>query len=233
MHTVSKSITFAFRVGATAAIVATAPFAPIVSTASAGTITSFTGSVVVGGVVQLVLPTRTLSENSAEGTYIYDGAAIDAFCIEVAQKVVLPSRYTPSILAQTTLAYGLLNSLYSQYYDINKFSSVGTAALQATIWEIYEDPSNLNFATGNFKLGVGTDIAVATLSAQMLQGIKTVTSPAAWEFTQYASATSQDLLTARRSGQVPLPTSAALLALGSVLLLGTKLGSKLTARIVT
>jgi hypothetical protein len=221
MHTTFKAITLAF---AFSAIAATAPIA------KAGTITSFVGSVVVGGVVQLVLPTRTLSENSAEGTYIYDGAAIDAFCIEVAQKIVLPSQYTPSLLAQNTVGYGLLNSLYSQYYEANKFSSVGTAALQATIWEIYEDPSNLNFATGNFKLGVGTDVAVATLSGQMLQSIKTIISPATWEFTQYASATSQDLLTARRLGQVPLPASAALLAFGGVLFLGNKFGYKLPAR---
>jgi hypothetical protein len=213
MKVASKSMKAAFALGA---------MIGVLPTANAGTITSFVGSVVVGGVVELVLPSRSLNENASEGTYIYDGAAIDAFCIEVSQKTSFPSLYTPSLLGQNTARYSLLNSLYSQYYSANKYSSVGAAALQATIWEIYEDPNNLNFSAGNFILGGATDTAVAALSAQMLQSIKTSVSPATWDFTQYASPTSQDLITARRIGSVPVPASALLLSIGVVALLGSR-----------
>jgi hypothetical protein len=187
-------------------------------TANAGTITSFVGSVVIGGVVEVVLPNKSFSGQTSEGTHIFDGSAIDAFCIEATQSSSFPSTYTPTIIAQSSARYSLLNSLYSQYYVANKYSPVGAAALQATIWEIYEDPNNLNLATGNFILGAGTDAAVATLTSQMLQNIRVASVAPTWEFTEYISPNSQDLLTARRTGTVPLPASAALLIFGGLLL---------------
>ena len=196
--------------------------ATIATTASAGTLV-YGGSVVTNAEpIQVIanngFQNRNYVSTDAETKFTYDSINLNAFCIEVYQNQALSAQYSASLWADGSLTQRLISRLYGSFYDANKFSAAGTSALQAVIWEVVEDSTNLSFTDGKFILGPGTSAAVLALATQFLSAIQTLPDSNAFVLTRYTSPINQDLVSAIRSQvlpvPVPLPASAALLGLG-------------------
>ena len=189
------------------------------------------GTLVYGGsVVSNAAPIQVIANNGfqsknyvstdAESKFTYDSINLNAFCIEVYQNQALSAQYSSSLWADGSITQRLVSRLYGNFYDANKFSAVGSSALQAVIWEVVEDPTNLSFTDGKFILGPGTSAEVLALATQFLSAIQTLPDSNAFTLTRYTSPINQDLVSAARSlvtpvpSPVPLPSSVALLGLG-------------------
>ena len=199
----------------------------LLAAATAATGTANAGTLVYGGsVVANAEPIQVIANNGfqnrnyvstdAETKFTYDSINLNAFCIEVYQNQALSAQYSASLWADGSLTQRLISRLYGNFYDANKLSAAGTSALQAVIWEVVEDPTNLSFTDGKFILGPGTSAAVLALATQFLSAIQTLPDSSAFVLTRYTSPINQDLVSAVRSQvvPVPLPASAALLGLG-------------------
>ena len=193
-------------------------FSLLTATASAGTLV-YGGSVVPNAepiqvIVNNGFQTRNYVSMDAETKFTYDSINLNAFCIEVYQNQALSAQYSASLWSDGSLTQRLVSRLYGNFYDANKLSAAGTSALQAVIWEVVEDPTNLSFTDGKFILGPGTSAAVLALATQFLSAIQTLPDSNSFTLTRYTSPINQDLVSAARSAPVPLPGSAVLLGLG-------------------
>jgi hypothetical protein len=193
--------------------------------ANAGTMT-YVAPVVVGANVEIVLPNYSFSELASEGRFLLDGMGLDAFCSEVTQGSTFPSEYTRTQWADGSLALQLTGRLFNLYYPTYKFDAVGTAALQAVLWEILEDTNSLNLASGVFSLGAKTDARVTTLANTMLANVRTASNSTTYQFFNLRSAASQDLLQIVPT-RVPTPGTALLLGFGLLPFLGRRFKAKL------
>jgi hypothetical protein len=186
--------------------------------ALAGVMT-YVGEVAPGRDVELINPNNSFVETATQGRFLLDGFSLEAYCIEPTQSSVFPNEYSSVVLATTDLKYKLANSLYSQFYTSERLTPVGTSAIQAVLWEIWVDTTNLNFETGNFRLGGATDAAVALRAQQMLTASIQNNFAPKWTFTQLLSPASQDLLTATPSAAtVSVPGALSVLSLGLLVL---------------
>jgi hypothetical protein len=197
------------------ALVAAVALCAASSASFAGTM-SYVGEIVPNsGVIEIVLPAYSFSGTGSEGRFLFNGQPIDVFCIEVTSGSQLPATFTAFNLATSDPTYRLFNSLFTQFYPSQRLDPIGTSAIQAVIWEIVEDTNNLNLNNGVFRLGAGTDAAVALRAQQMLTATIANSYSPTWAFTQYRSDSSQDLMGGTPL-TIPLPGSLGMLAVGAL-----------------
>jgi hypothetical protein len=166
--------------------------------------------------VELKLPLGSFTEAASQGKFLLDGVGIEAYCIEPDQGSVFPNEYTVVDLPTSDIKYKLANSLYTQFYGAQRLTPAGTAAIQSVLWEIWTEPTALNFDLGNFQLGAATDPAVSALARQMLAATIQNSFAPQWIFTQYLSPLSQDLLGATPTAKLPSPGVLGLILIGGL-----------------
>ncbi|MCU4653801.1 VPLPA-CTERM sorting domain-containing protein [Roseibacterium sp. SDUM158016] len=141
--------------------------------------------------------------------HVTDGVSeFFAWCFDIAQNVADGVSYQVAGNPLGSAREGLLNRLFTSYYD-DIDTGVEGAAFQVAIWEIvYENLSGpLDVSTGLFSAWNNSGVV-----AQANSWLSNLGQEENYEITYFASGTNQDLLT----GQVaPVPLPAGILLLGS------------------
>ncbi len=185
---------------------------------------SFTGFSSGSATVQLATPWAG-SVSAGEFNVSVDGMPLTTFCIDLMQSITFGQTYTSYYKAALTglnegvsaLQLGRFSRLYENYLGVARSSADGSAAFQTAVWEIINDGNgNLNLAAGNFSLASGFSSASSNLAQTWLAGLDGKAA-GNWNFTKLGSPTQQDQLVGQRvPGQVPLPATLGLLAIGVV-----------------
>ncbi len=194
------------------------------STGAQATVVSFTGFSNGSSTVQMTSP-YTSNVSAGQFAVSVDGMPLTSFCIELMQSISFGVTYTNYSQTALTglnenidsLQLGRFSKLYQSYLPLANTSATASGAFQTAVWEIMQDgKGTLSLSSGTFALASAFSSASRTMAQDWLATLDGQ-SAGDWSFTRLSSATNQDQLVGRQgSGQVPVPASLGLLAVGLV-----------------
>lgn len=201
---------------------------PVVAPAATVTLSQQTSSGAYGGVfgsnghaavnvTSIAAPAK--SYNGVGGGFAVTGSdgigAITAFCVDLMQYLILPTRYTTSDAPATfpTTRVSMLERLFETgYKGLDLTDNAKSAGFQLAVWEIaFESGSSYDINSGNFKSNWSSSGNEAAAFAQtLLNGLSgPITQNYALSF--YLSDSRQDLVSV---SAVPVPAAGWLMIAG-------------------